>query len=88
MQGRSLKGAIEDPTHRVHEEVYCLRKGGHLLRTARWAFISWGKGGEELYDMEKDPRQYANLVKETEHGGTLKKMRLRLEAKLAAIMKK
>ena len=50
--------------------------------------LARGKAGEELYDMENDPRQYENLAGETEHAATLDTMRKRLEAKLAAIGKK
>ena len=85
VQGKSLARVLEDPTHRVHEEVYCLKSGGHLLRTSSHAFISWKGGEAELYDMGSDPRQITNLARDAAHAETLADMRKRLKAKLRAI---
>ena len=85
VQGKSLAGIIERPDHEVHSEVYCLKSGGHLLRTSRYAFLSWKGGEAELYDMEKDPKQFTNLARDPARAGTVAGMRRRLKAKLAEI---
>jgi arylsulfatase A-like enzyme len=34
----------------------------HALRTERWRYIRYTDGGEELYDHEADPHEWANLA--------------------------
>jgi iduronate 2-sulfatase len=87
VQGKSLAGLIDDPEADVREAAYCLRSGGHLLRTDRWAFLSYPDGSGELYDMQNDPQQFTNLIDDAKHAPTLADMRTRLQAKLAAIAK-
>ena len=84
-QGKSLAGVLDDPTLRVHESVYCLRKNDHLLRTDRWALLSYQDGSAELYDMNKDPKQYTNLAKDSTHAKTLRELKAALKAKLASM---
>lgn len=85
VQGRSLAKLLDDPTLRVRDAVYCLRRRDHLLRTERWAFLSYADGSAELYDMKDDPRQFTNLVNDPAHAGTLADLRTRLAAKLQSI---
>lgn len=84
VQGRSLAPALADPGHSVHQEVYCTNKKGHLLRTDRWAFLSWRDGTAELYDMQKDPKQFTNLAGRDEHASVIKELGKRLKKKLAS----
>ncbi|MDX1565244.1 MAG: sulfatase, partial [Phycisphaeraceae bacterium] len=50
-QGRSLVPVLKNPEAKVREAAYTMRRGGHMLRTERWAYLQWKKG-EELYDMQ------------------------------------
>jgi arylsulfatase A-like enzyme len=59
---------------------------GRLLRTEKWALLDYGKDGE-LYDMEKDPRQYVNLIDAPAYAETLADLRAKLKAKLSEIGK-
>ena len=51
---------------------------GKAIRTNRWRYTLWPKGGEELYDLLNDPREHKNLVSSTEHSRVLEKLRTRL----------
>jgi len=84
-QGKSLAGVIDDPARKVHDMVYCFRGNSHLLRTQRWALLSYNDGSAELYDMRNDPKQYTNLVDDPGHATVLAEMKERLASKLAEI---
>jgi arylsulfatase A-like enzyme len=83
LQGRSLVPILRDPTTRVNEEAYGMVSAGNLLRTERWAYISWRDGSEELYDMESDPRQLTNLAQRAESAPIRTELEERLDRKLA-----
>lgn len=86
VQGKSLVKAMSDPKQVIHESVYCLRgRDDHLLRTDRWAFIKYGKGGVELYDMHADTHQFTNLAKDPKHKDTLARLQSELDARLKAM---
>jgi iduronate 2-sulfatase len=90
VQGKSLAPVLDDPSAKVHDSVYCLKgSADHLLRTDRWALHEYkdGKAGTELYDMQKDPRQFHSLAKSPEHTTVLKDLRKQLKAKLAGMKK-
>ena len=87
IQGKSLAAAIDKPETRIHDSVYCLRKNDHLLRTDKWAFMLYKDGSTELYDMQKDPKQYTNLARHPAHDKTVAEMKKRLTLKLAAMKK-
>jgi len=48
--GRSLLPILKDPAAKVRDYVYSFHKDGHAIRGKRWAFISYGKAAQELYD--------------------------------------
>ena len=57
-----------------------------LYREKKWAYLHYGKSGE-LFDMEKDPKQYNNLIDDPAYAETLTKIRQKLNAKLSEIRK-
>jgi len=83
IQGKDISPILDDPSVKVRDVVLCSGKG-RLLRTEKWAFLDYGKDGE-LYDMEKDPRQYVNLINDPECAKTLADLRAKLKAKLSEI---
>ncbi len=38
-----------------------------MKRTTRWRYTKWADGGEEPYDLEKDPAENHNLVANATH---------------------
>lgn len=79
--GIVLYGMDDDP----RQTAYTTKQGGHLLRTKDWAYMLYKDGSEELYDMQADPKQFTNLVKDAESAEALKKMRGLLDSKLKEI---
>jgi len=63
--GRSLRplwlGAPLAERSAFGESIDTRSRKGFALRTNRWKFIRWNDGGEELYDLEDDPAEQANL---------------------------
>jgi len=82
VQGKSLVRVLDDPSVAVHEHVYCMKRNGHLIRTQRYAYLSWRDGTSELYDMVKDPHQFRNLAGDKAHAQVVADMKQRLEATL------
>ena len=76
---------LDDPTVKVRDAALSSGKG-RLLRTENWALLDYGKSGE-LYDMEKDPKQYNNLIDDPKYAKVLSGLREKLKAKLSKIQK-
>lgn len=85
VQGKSLAAVIDDPDRSVHDQIYCLRRQDHLLRTEKWAYLKYRGGAAELYDMQSDPQQFTNLVDDPAHASVVKEIDRRLKAKLVEI---
>ena len=85
IQGKDISAMLNDPAVKVRDAVLSSGKG-RLLRTENWAFLDYGKSGE-LYDMEKDPKQYNNLINDPKYAKVLSGMKEKLKAKLAEIQK-
>ena len=52
---------------------------GKAIRTDRWRYTIWPKGGEELYDLKNDPQEHINLVHNSDYDVVVKKLRTKLE---------
>lgn len=53
-----------------------------MIRGERWKYIYHLSGFEELYDLQEDPHELANLAPDSAHAETLQQQRLRLIQKL------
>lgn len=84
-QGKSLVPVLLDGSATAHDAVYTCMGDDHLLTTARWSYLEHGDGTEELYDLDKDPRQFFNLAGAAAYGTELEELRGRLAEKLAEI---
>ena len=64
-----------------------MRKG-FLLREEKWSYIQYeedASGGIELFDMERDPRQFHNLAGIAEYQPQVKRFRRQLVERLREI---
>ena len=81
LQGCSIVPMLEDATAPGKEAAYTVVMRGEFMgkaiRTGPWRYARW-PGGEELYNLDKDPREQKNLVRSSEHAAILKQMRNRL----------
>jgi len=85
LQGMDISLMLDNPALKVRDAVLCSGKG-MLYREEKWAYIHYGKSGE-LYDMEKDPKQYNNLINDPKYAEVLSGMKENLKRKLSKIQK-
>lgn len=90
LQGKDLSPVFDDPSHEVREAAFSVSpmQDAFMLRTSSWAYIQYGEDagkGSELFDMEKDPKQFNNLAADPAHQETVAEFRSKMELKLAAI---
>jgi len=63
VQGKSLVPILQNPQKKVKKSALSFVKAGTSMRTEKWSYLKYKDGSEELYDMEKDPKQFKNLAK-------------------------
>ena len=71
---------LKNPQLRGKEVAYTVvsrgEKLGRSIRTQRWRYAEWGSPElNELYDLEKDPREYVNLARDGDYREQAIKMR-------------
>jgi iduronate 2-sulfatase len=92
LQGKNIARMLDNPTHEVRQAAFSVApsRKGFLLREDKWAYIQYRENaaaGIELFDMEKDPKQYTNLAAEPKHRKRVKEFQQKLAAKLQAVRK-
>ncbi|MEW6304741.1 MAG: sulfatase [Verrucomicrobiota bacterium] len=92
LQGKDISQMLDDPKHSVRDAAFSVApsRNGFLLREDQWAYIQYAEdasGGIELFDMVKDPRQYANLANKPEFTPIVAEFKAKLAAKLRAVRK-
>ena len=80
LQGGSYAGLIREPSGEGKPSAYTVVSRGNQLgrsiRTSRWRYAEWGAAeAAELYDLERDPREYTNLAKSSKHRAALNRMK-------------
>ncbi|MBX2875084.1 MAG: sulfatase [Saprospiraceae bacterium] len=90
LQGKSLVDVLEDPTKEVRDMAFSVSQGGKtfLLRTKKWAYIQYDEdasSGVELFDMERDPKQYTNLATNPAYEEVVVEFKEKLQQKLAEV---
>lgn len=90
LQGKSLVRTLDDPDFQVRDMAFSVTQGGNtfLLRTDKWAFIQYNEdasAGIELFDMEKDPKQFHNLASDPDYASIVEEFQNKLKAKLKEV---
>jgi iduronate 2-sulfatase len=88
LQGKSLVKTLDNPSVKVRDAAYCSNPKGFLIRDEKWAYIQYKENaskGIELFNMEKDPKQYHNLAKKPEYAPIVKLYQAKLADKLRTI---
>jgi arylsulfatase A-like enzyme len=86
--GPSLIPLLRDPkADWPHTAVTHLdAPGSYGLSAAKWRYIHYTGGGEELYEIETDPYEWRNLANEAAHLPTLKRLRALAPKKFAELV--
>ncbi|HUY92557.1 MAG TPA: sulfatase [Pirellulales bacterium] len=85
LDGASLRPALDDPSKSVKQAAFTqVRRGafdGYSVRTSRWRYTLWDEGrkGEQLYDMQADPGEMANLAADPRHAETIAKLKAQVQ---------
>jgi iduronate 2-sulfatase len=86
--GKSLTPILENPVAKVrntalslHNERHVKKKGAGI-RSSEWTYMNYGKHGEVLYDMSKDPHQYTNVINDPEYAEIVRTARIQLYNRL------
>ena len=75
LEGQSLVPLLEDPeADWPHPAITTLYEGNHSVRTARWRYIHYANGDEELYDHRVDPHEWTNLASHPDYEGQLESL--------------
>jgi iduronate 2-sulfatase len=84
LDGRSFLPLLENPKRSWDEAAFCQvnhRGGtGRSVHTEKWVYLEWPRGEAQLYDYEKDPRQYRNLAEDPAHAKVVAEMKEKLRA--------
>lgn len=64
LDGRSVVPLLADPKTPFPPALMTYMKGNHAVRTARWRYIRYVDGTEELYDHTTDHNEWTNVTNE------------------------
>lgn len=77
LEGVSLKETLANPEAAEDRDVYLpyMAPGEYAIINKKWRYLSYGKDGEELYDMVADPNEWFNIADKPEHAAVKEKLR-------------
>ncbi len=77
LDGKSIAPLLKKPGLEWTPTVTTSGKGEHSVMSEKWHYICGRNGAEELYNLEKDPMEWTNLInkKSTETVSVIKKLR-------------
>lgn len=77
LEGSSLRPQLMDPSKTHDRPVHILFEGpgNEAIVTQDWRYIRYEDGSEELYDRNKDPKDWYNLTKYSVHEETINRLR-------------
>jgi arylsulfatase A-like enzyme len=78
LDGVSLVPLLQGRDMPLPPALMTYRKGNHALRTARWRYIRYADGSEELYDHDADPGEFRNLAGDKACAGIIRSLRASL----------
>lgn len=85
LEGKSLKPVLNDPQATVKSAAFTqVRRGefdGYAVRTVRFRYVTWeqGRRGEQLFDLQADPREAKNLAQDPAYATTVADLKQRIE---------
>ena len=87
IQGKNISALLDDPTQKVRDAAFSVApsRKRFLLREKNWSYIQYGEKadkGIELFDMNKDPKQFTNLAEDPNHQSVVEEFKAKLARKL------
>jgi arylsulfatase A-like enzyme len=75
LEGEDIKPLLLDPKARWEKPaISTFHRNNHAVRTARWRYIRYADGGEELYDHDQDEYEWTNLAKDVRYADVKKEL--------------
>ena len=75
LDGHSLIPLLSDPAEAwPHAVISTVGRGTHSVRDSRWRYTRYFDGTEELYDHEKDPHEWHNLIGDPAYMGMARRL--------------
>lgn len=85
LDGTSLRPVLDDPSRSVKSAAFTQVQRrvnrqefhGYSVRTERWRYTLWddGRQGEQLYDMQQDPREWRNLAGDPRYASVIAELK-------------
>ena len=90
VQGKDISALLDHPDQEVRKAAFSVApmREGFLLRENKYAYIQYGEDaskGVELYDTEKDPKQYTNLALQAGYENLVEQFKKKMTEKLVAL---
>ena len=82
VQGHSFVELLSDSNKKINEAVYARFKEADAVVTDHFTYSRFSNGEEMMYDLQKDPEENRNIVKNPEYAATLKLMRGELDRRI------
>jgi len=75
VEGISLSPQLANPTARSRPAITIHNPGNCSIGDARYRYIQYADGSQELYDLLNDPNEFTNLADQTHMAATLENLR-------------
>jgi arylsulfatase A-like enzyme len=81
LEGEDIQPLLLDPKAKWGKPaITTFHRNNHAVRTAKWRYIRYADGSEELYDHDKDEYEWTNLAKDAKYADAKKELIKRLPA--------
>jgi arylsulfatase A-like enzyme len=76
LDGTSIAGILKAPSTARDRKVLLpyLTPGAYAVISQTWRYIHYSDGTEELYNVEKDPHEWANLANRPQHRAVIREL--------------
>jgi arylsulfatase A-like enzyme len=76
LDGVSLAPLLKNPALKTKRVIKThFKKGNYALSSNEWRLIHYREGGEELYNIKKDPLEFENLIGKPEHRSVIEELK-------------